>query len=54
MDFNKTASMACPGMNNGAGVMSARMNNDENDRIICGNCMASYPAEAVGRREFHG
>ena len=34
IDFNKIGSMTFPGMNNGTGMMSARMYNDESYRII--------------------
>ena len=34
IDFNEIASMTFPGMNNGTGMMSARMYNDDSYRII--------------------
>ena len=34
IDFNKIEPTTFPGMNNGTGMMSARMYNDENYRII--------------------
>ena len=34
IDFNEIASMTFPGMDNGTGMMSARMYNDESYRII--------------------
>ena len=34
IDFNEIASMTFPGMDNGTGMMSARMYNDDSYRII--------------------
>ena len=34
IDFNDIDSMTFPGMNNGTGMMSARMYNDDSYRII--------------------
>ena len=34
IDFNKIELMTFPGMNNGAGMMSARMYNDDSYRIV--------------------
>ena len=45
IDFNKIGSMTFPGMNNGTGMMSARMYNDESYRIIP---TAIHPGGSIG------
>ena len=45
IDFNKIESMTLPGMNNGAGTMSARMYNDDSYRIIP---TAIHPGGSIG------
>ncbi len=45
IDFNKIDSMTFPGMNNGTGMMSARMYNDESYRIIP---TAIHPGGSIG------
>ena len=45
IDFNEIASMTFPGMDNGTGMMSARMYNDESYRIIP---TAIHPGGSIG------
>ena len=45
IDFNKIDSMTFPGMNNGTGIMSARMYNDDSYRIIS---TAIQPGGSIG------
>ncbi len=45
IDFNKIDSMTFPGMNNGTGLMSARMYNDDSYRIIS---TAIHPGGSIG------
>ena len=45
IDFNEIASMTFPGMDNGTGMMSARMYNDDSYRIIP---TAIHPGGSIG------
>ena len=45
IDFNEIDSVTFPGMNNGTGMMSARMYNDESYRIIP---TAIHPGGSIG------
>ena len=45
IDFNDIDSMTFPGMNNGTGMMSARMYNDDSYRIIS---TVIHPAGSIG------
>lgn len=48
IDFNKIELMTFPGMNNGAGTMSARMYNDDSYRIIP---TAIHPGGSIGNHK---
>ena len=48
IDFNEIASMTFPGMDNGTGMMSARMYNDDSYRIIP---TAIHPGGSIGNHK---
>ena len=48
IDFNEIDSVTFPGMNNGTGMMSARMYNDESYRIIP---TAIHPGGSIGNHK---
>ena len=48
IDFNEIASMSFPGMDNGTGMMSARMYNDDSYRIIP---TAIHPGGSIGNHK---
>ena len=48
IDFNNIESVTFPGMNDGTGMMSARMYNDENYRIIP---TVIHPGGSIGNHE---
>ena len=48
IDFNEITSMTFPGMDNGTGMMSARMYNDDSYRIIP---TAIHPGGSIGNHK---